>query len=119
MSDFLENSYVSKLINSGFVEVNRINLPDGTYRKGGGGYQIEVIDSENVASYAAQPIGNRSRIDGYVIITNDGIRGMWNPIRDEIKIKNGMPLGESVYKIFSNKKIDIREEKINQVIDKI
>lgn len=123
MSDFLENSYVSKLIESGFVEVEYINLPDGSYPKSGGGYQIEVLDPDNVALYASQPQSNRmyygaKEHNGYVIVTEDGIRGFYNPSRDTISIKDGCPIDVNVYKIFSKKLSDKRDSKIEEILNK-
>lgn len=122
MNEFLENSYVSKLITSGFVEVDSINLPDGSYPKSGGGYQIEVLDIENFAAFAAQSPSQRmyygtNEHNGYVIVTKDGIRGFYNPSNDAVIIKDGKPIGVNIYKIFSKKVSDLRNEKINQVID--
>jgi hypothetical protein len=108
------------LIESGFVEVRSINLPDGSYPKAGGGYQIEVLDPDNVALYASQPnpmyYGNKEH-NGYVIVTEDGIRGSYNPSRDTVNIKDGEPMGVKVYKIFSKKLSDKRDSKIEEILN--
>lgn len=120
MSDFLESSYVSKLIELGFIEVEYINLPDGSYPKSGAGYQIEVLDPDNVALYASLPQPNRMYgvKNGYVIVTEDGIRGFYNPSRDVVNIKDGYPIDVNVYKIFSNKLSDKRDSKIEEILNK-
>ena len=82
--DFFD-SYVKPLTDQGFKQVNEINLPDGTYKKNGSGYQIDLMDSDG------------KTFTGYSIITKNGIRGMWNGEEVEIVSK---ALGEAVYKIF-------------------
>lgn len=109
-NDFLENSYVSKLVNEGYVEVSKMDIPDGEYRKGGGGYSYSVLKEH-------KPItADRFENTGYVVITNNGIRGMWNPSRDKVLVKDGLPIVENVYKILSNAISDKREHKLEEIL---
>jgi len=84
--DFLENSYVKPLVDEGFKQVNEINLPDGTYKKKGSGYRIDLMD------------GDGKTFTGYCVITTNGIRGVWNGEAVELTSKD-LPT-ENVYKIF-------------------
>ena len=84
---FLEKSYVKPSLESGYTEVDKIDLPDGTYYKSGGGYSVIVQDED----------GNDL---GYEVITNGGIRGMWSG--QEFEISGGKP-DLNVYKILFKK----------------
>jgi hypothetical protein len=101
MSKFLEDSYVTPCIKRGCMEAKSINLPDGTYNVNGGGYsfQIEGIEYE------------------YTIITNDGVRGMY---QESITLDKGdivkMPMNMTIYKIMSNDISHIREQKIDTIV---
>lgn len=118
-NDFLEESYISKLKNEGYIEVDQMDIEDGVYAKEGGGYQFKLLKDD-------------THIDtGYVVVTNDGIRGMWNPNRDKIMVSNGLPTYDLTgdkeinkhnhryghYKIMSKAVSDIRNEKIEQVLN--
>lgn len=98
-SDFLEESYVGKLKDN-YSTVEKTNLPPGIYRKHGGGYQFYIHD-------------NLDEDTGYVVITNDGIRGMWSG--QEVVIENGLPVGESVYTIMARKDL-VREEILEEIL---
>jgi hypothetical protein len=82
--DWKEKSYVKPLTDAGYTQVQEINLPDGTYKKYGSGYQVEISDGSDVDT-------------GYVIVTNNGIRGMWGG--DDLQI-TGKKTDEDTYKIF-------------------
>jgi hypothetical protein len=100
MSDFLEQQYISPLVNEGYVEADFINLPDGTYMKYGGGYQIQIhVDSETPTKY--------------ILITNTGIRGMWTG--KEISVFGGTT-NENVYKIMTTDPRWTRNKKIDQIL---
>ena len=88
--DFLETSYVKPLVDAGYTQVQEINLPDGEYRKEGGGYRIDLMGSGDVTQ------NNMST--GYSIVTNSGIRGVWG---GQAVTLSGKKLGGvDVYKIF-------------------
>lgn len=115
--DFLENSYISKLKNNGYIEVEKMDIIDGIYAKEGGGYEFKLLADD-------------THIDtGYVVVSNEGIRGMWNPNRDKVMVVNGLPSYDitgdreinkhnptyGYYKLMSKAISDIRNEKIEQV----
>ena len=95
-SSYLDNNYVIELKQSGFKEVPKVELPDGTYMKGGGGYRIELYGSDK-------------KHTGYVLVTRDGIRGIWQG--QPIEIVNGTIAPEpyrgpiEVYKTLFNKDV--------------
>jgi len=92
-TDFLEKSYVKPLADKGYVEVDTIDLPDGTYQKRGGGYRIDIQNEDGGAT-------------GYMVVTNNGIRGMWS---GTIEIKgNNLPGDIGAYKIMYNE--DLKKE---------
>lgn len=99
INDFLENSYISKLSDN-YSVVEKTNLPPGIYKKHGGGYQFYIHDHFDEDT-------------GFVVITNDGIRGMYSG--QEVVIENGLPIGEGVYKIMARKDL-LREEKLNKLL---
>ncbi len=108
MSEFLEKSYISILKEGGYIEVDKICLPDGKYAIRGGGYQMFVLDRTS------------SLLDtGYSIVTLSGVRGMYNAIRDSVIIRDGVPDDVDVYKIMSKSLIDIRDVKLNDLLDDI
>ena len=82
---FLDQKYVNELIKNGYKVVTKIELPDGDYKKDGGGYQIDILNQD----------GNTDT--GYSIVTNNGIRGMWNG--QPINVVGGTTPRESIYKI--------------------
>jgi|688.fasta_scaffold1112736_1 hypothetical protein len=82
---FLENEYVKKYLQDGYKIVPKITLPDGDYTKWGSGYSIELYNQDGETD------------TGYVIITKDGIRGMWSG--NPINVVGGTIPEESVYKI--------------------
>tara|TARA_R110000824_G_scaffold255670_1_gene444634 strand:+ start:256 stop:711 length:456 start_codon:yes stop_codon:yes gene_type:complete len=84
--DFLDKNYIPKLIDNGYVVVDNIGLPDGEYQKGSGGYQIEIKNNDGGST-------------GYMVVTHDGIRGMWS---GPIEVK-GKTINAKIYKIFYNK----------------
>lgn len=99
INDFLEDNYISKL-KGNYSVVEKTNLPNGIYLKHGGGYQFYLH--------------NKSDDDtGFVIITNNGIKGFWSG--QEVFIKNGLPVDEDIYKIMARKDL-IREEKLNELL---
>jgi hypothetical protein len=72
---WLEENYIEPLKNDGYIEVEKIDLPNGDYKKWGGGHQIDLKDGV---------------IDtGYIIITENGIRGSYGG-KTTIKINNGI-----------------------------
>jgi hypothetical protein len=93
---FLDKDYVEELKRDGYKEVPKVDLPDGTYLKGGGGYEIYLYGSDK-------------KNTGYVLVTFDGIRGSWNG--QPIKISNGtiapdvQENEQGVYKILFNKNV--------------
>lgn len=98
-NDFLEDSYVDKLKDN-YSTVEKTNLPPGIYKKHGGGYQFYIHDHFDEDT-------------GFVVITNDGIRGMYSG--QEFVIENGLPVGGNIYKIMCRKDL-IREEKLNEIL---
>lgn len=99
-SDFLEDSYISKLSND-YSVVEKTNLPPGIYKKHGGGYQFYIHDHFDEDT-------------GFVVITNlDRFRGMYSG--EGVVIENGLPVGEDIYKIMARKDL-IREEKLNELL---
>lgn len=81
---FLEKNYVNKLITNGFRVVNNFNLPDGEYKKMGGGYMFKVRTLDD----------NPTR---YAVITTDGITGQYTD--ETFKIVSGVP-DVRYYKLF-------------------
>jgi hypothetical protein len=63
-TEFIQTSYVTPLTTNGYSQVTEINLPDGTYKMGGSGYQINIKDSADKET-------------GYALIVRGGIRGEW------------------------------------------
>ena len=63
-TDWVQTSYVTPLLTNGYSQVTEINLPDGTYKMGGSGYQINIKDSTDKET-------------GYSLIVQSGIRGEW------------------------------------------
>lgn len=82
--EFLEKNYVSRLTQDGFKVVSKINLPNGEYKKQGGGYRIDLYDKDG------------KTFTGYSIVTNGGIRGMWN--NQSVSVNDGT-IGDDTYKI--------------------
>lgn len=80
---FLEDNYVSPLIKDGYKLVDKISLPNGGYKKQGGGYRVDLYDNDG------------KTFTGYVIVTNSGIRGAWN--NEPVNVTNGTI--EDAYKI--------------------
>jgi hypothetical protein len=79
---WLEENYCAPLVQKGYKEVSEINLPDGEYTKGSGGYEMEINQGDTPT--------------GYVLVVRNGIRGMWSgPIT-----VSGKKVDEEVYKIF-------------------
>ena len=109
MSKFLNDNYISKLEKEGWVKVDKIYLPDGTYHKYGGGYQFSL-------ALPSTDIPNTFDQCGYAVITNDGIRGSWRIESDKVMILNGLPLDESVYQIMTNDYSEIRDKKIDIIL---
>lgn len=72
-NEFLENSYINPLKKVGYVKANKINLVDGTYSIVGSAYSFKIND---IIGYT-----------GYTIVTNHGVRGMYD---EKITIKDGM-----------------------------
>jgi hypothetical protein len=64
-TEWVQKSYVTPLLTNGYSQVTEINLPDGTYKMGGSGYQIDIKDSADKET-------------GYSLIVQGGIRGMWS-----------------------------------------
>ncbi len=79
--DFLDKR-VKLLVDDGYKIVDKIDLPDDTYTKGGGGYIVEIKDING-------------KDTGYAGITNSGIRGAY---KGKFEIKGGKPHLD-VYKI--------------------
>ena len=99
--DFLEKSYVNPKIEDGYKVVDKINLPDMTYTKGGSGYGVEVLDNE----------GNDT---GYYVVVNNGIRGFWS---GDLKISGGKP-SLDVYKILF-KDVGFEAKEVKTITNKI
>lgn len=106
ISDFLEESYISTLIENNYKEVEYIDLPDGEYYKFSGGYEFSIHVSSVGPTFDSYT--------GYHVITKDGIRGSWNG--NKFVIKNGLPVGENIYKILTNRLDIIREKKLNELL---
>ena len=83
------NDESQKLIQKGYKEVNEINLPDGVYGAGGGGYQLDIMS----------PDGKNST--GYSVMLTNGIRGMYSGTL-QIVGKKINDARYQVYKIFFN-----------------
>lgn len=63
-TEWVQKSYVTPLLSNGYSQVTEVNLPDGTYKMGGSGYQIDINDSTDKET-------------GYSLIVQNGIRGQW------------------------------------------
>ena len=120
MSDFLEG-VVRKFYDDGYREIDKVNLENGDYKKSGGGYYITLIGKDLPKSLIdskdsiSKFINGRSSEDtGYVIITNDGIRGSWSGQRTTIK--DGYPIDEDVYKIMIRVEM-LREDKLEKILN--
>ena len=87
---FLDEHYVKKFKEQGFKEVPKLNLTDGDYLKGGGGYSIQLYGSDK-------------KHTGHVLVTKSGIRGMW--MGQPIKVEQGTTPSVEVYKILFNKDV--------------
>jgi hypothetical protein len=79
--DFLDKR-VKLLVDDGYKIVDKIDLPDDTYTKGGGGYIVEIKDING-------------KDTGYAGITNSGIKDAY---KGKFEIKGGKPHLD-VYKI--------------------
>ena len=91
-TEFLEKSYIKPLTDKGYIEVDTIELPDGSYLKRGGGYRIDIQNKDGGAT-------------GYMLVTNNGIRGMWS---GNIKIQGNNANDVEIYKIMYNE--DLKKE---------
>ena len=120
-SEFLERNYVEPLIRNGYIRVDTMSIPDGTYYKmfplapNGLPYPNvgqSILVHERICKY-------NSGLDYtfYNIITNNGIRGALNG--QPIEIKDGLPVGEDVYCIMSIRNVDLlrywRDKKIDEI----
>lgn len=112
MIDFLEDAYVSQLLEGKYKEVDRVELPDGTYHKYDSGYQFGIHSDIETMTFRAK--GEPEYYTGYVVVTNTGIRGAWNG--EPVNIKDGVIINEDIYKIFTNRIDIIREEKIEELL---
>jgi len=103
MSIFLDNEYVLPLKGKGYIRVDRMLIPDGSYFKTGGGYcfNINTPDGHSV---------------GYAVITNTGIRGMFRD-SDQVLVKDGIPMNEDVYMIMTIQLNHHRDDKINKILE--
>jgi hypothetical protein len=72
-----------ELLGMGFKEVSEVNLPNGTYQMGGGGYRIDILSKDETDT-------------GYRIILNQGIRGLYS---GPIQIVNKKPVVDEINKI--------------------
>lgn len=103
-TEFLENSYIKPLTDKGYIEVDTINLPDGTYQKRGGGYRIDIQNKDGGAT-------------GYMVVTTGGIRGMHS---GTIEIKgNNLPGDIRMYKIMYNEDLKKEPPKVGGKFDKV
>ena len=108
-----EKELVNGLISNGYVEFDRIILPDGEYYKNGGGYQFGIDEYD---SYVGKGTIFGYAFTGWQVITPlKGIRGSYN--QESLYLKDGRIIGESKYRVFTNNKDIIREFKINQILD--
>ncbi len=120
MSDFLDG-LVKELEDKGFVEVDKLHLPDGHYHKYGGGYRIDITDTTAVRRPQI-PLFESPSYTGFSIITNNGIRGSWRGERFESR--NGVALVKhdndidtiDVYKIMTNLTKWTRKEKLDTIL---
>lgn len=109
MSKF-EDKLVNELISNGYVEFDRIILPDGEYYKNGGGYQFRIDEYD---SYGKGTIFGYA-FTGWQVITPNGIRGFYN--HESLYLKDGRIIGESKYRVFTNNKDVIRRYKLNKIL---
>lgn len=114
-SDFFEELF-NGLKSNGYVEVDKIHLPDGYYYKNGGGYQYNIDTFETVENN-----GLPKRISGFSdtqwsIVTPFGIRGFYN--HEKLQIIDGKIVNDSSgYKVFTRDKEVIRDIKINKILN--
>lgn len=87
------DDYYKRLKRQGYKEQTQINLPDGEYYGGGGGYQFDVYTNDR-------------KFTGYSLLILNGISGIFDS-RDKIDIKSGTWSGKgryfNIYKIMYNK----------------
>ena len=90
------NRHVINLLNDGYKEVPKADLPDGQYSKKGGGYIINIFNQDGKTD------------TGYRFVMTFGIRGLYNgepiriiggtiPISDTAK-ESGMGIYKILYK---------------------
>ena len=109
-----EKELVNGLISNGYVEFDRIILPDGEYYKNGGGYQFQIDEYDSYGDSKGTIFGYA--FTGWQVITPlKGIRGFYN--HEHLDLKDGRIIGESKYRVFTNNKDIIREFKINQILN--
>mgnify|MGYP003649757615 CR=1 FL=1 len=83
-TDFLDKKYVEKLVDTGYKAVD--SIPDGKYKKGGWGYNIELSTEDGTPT-------------GYVLVVTNGIRGAWS---GTLEIKDNKSSDADIYKIMYN-----------------
>ena len=110
MSKF-EEELVNALISNGYVEFDRIILPDGKYYKNGGGDQFGIDEYD---SYVGKGTIFGYAFTGWQVITPYGIRGFYN--HEGFYLKDGRIIGESKYRVFTNNKDVIRRYKLNKIL---
>lgn len=118
MSEFLEEKYVKPLIENGYIEVDYIDLPDGVYVAVGAGYKYEIH------GLSAGPSVSRSHNNsptGYVVVTNEGTRGMYRELISILKgdimhsLYDNTKIDINYYKIFTNRKSIVREYRLKEI----
>ena len=106
-----EEELVNELISNGYVEFDRIILPDGEYYKNGGGYQFQIDEYD---SYVGKGTVFGYAFTGWQVITHKGIRGFYN--QESLYLKDGRIIGESKYRVFTNNKDVIRRYRLNKIL---
>jgi len=112
MSKF-EEELVNGLISNGYVEFDRIILPDGEYYKNGGGYQFKIDEYDSYSDSKGTIFGHA--FTGWQVITPKGIKGFYN--HESLNLKDGRIIGESKYRVFTNNKDVIRRYKLKKILD--
>ena len=81
---FLDEKYVKRLTDKGYKEVD--SVPDGKYKEGGWGYNIELSTEDGTPT-------------GYVLVVTNGIRGQWS---GTLEMKDNKTSNADIYKIMYN-----------------
>jgi hypothetical protein len=130
-----EIKIIDDLIENGYIEVDKIFLPDGMYFKNGGGYEFDIMTKNDkgildkigidkgLYIYDTK-LGMLFKKTGVKIITSYGIRGFYNNStfsynNSTFSIESGNIIGldKKDYKIFTNNKDVIRDLKLKEILE--